>query len=249
MSKLSIKLKIILCVASVLILLAFILPPVSQPNSFHHFADGRPWLGIANAGNVLSNLSFLFVGIYGMFFCFQAQRQANVKIAYLAVFIGLILTSLGSAYYHWQPDSNRLVWDRLPMTLVFMPLLVAVLSERIYFNLRIILPALLLTGIFTVVYWSYSGNLIPYFAAQYGSIFLLLLSTFLFPLKGDKWLYFACISYGAAMLCERLDLLIFQASGYIISGHTVKHILAALAFCFILNKLNYQRAALNSDRA
>ena len=47
------------------------------------------------------------------------------------LFFGLVLTAFGSSYYHLAPDKARLVWDRLPMTVEFMPLVAAVIAERI----------------------------------------------------------------------------------------------------------------------
>jgi len=37
------------------------MPAVAQPASYHAFADERPWLGIPNAADVLSNLAFVAV--------------------------------------------------------------------------------------------------------------------------------------------------------------------------------------------
>lgn len=54
---------------------------------------------------------------------------------YVLVFVGLVLTAFGSAYYHLAPDNARLVWDRLPMTIVFMPLVAALIAERV--NLKL----------------------------------------------------------------------------------------------------------------
>lgn len=49
----------------------------------------------------------------------------------MVLFLGLALTGFGSAYYHLAPDSARLIWDRLPLTLVFMAILAATVVERI----------------------------------------------------------------------------------------------------------------------
>ena len=38
---------------------ALLLPRTPQPLSYHHFADARSWLGIANFGGVASNVLFL----------------------------------------------------------------------------------------------------------------------------------------------------------------------------------------------
>src|SRR5579872_6737446 len=119
---------VLLSCLTVLIIVAVILAPrVPQPLSYHNFADHRAWLGIPNFGDVVSNLPFAFVGIWGLIFLFSSQSTGSFvdkreRWAYCLVFLGLFLTAFGSSYYHLAPDNARLVWDRLPMTIVFMAL-------------------------------------------------------------------------------------------------------------------------------
>jgi hypothetical protein len=54
----------------------------------------------------------------------------------MACFTGVALVSLGSSYYHLAPDNMALMWDRLPMSLGFMGLLVAVLTEHVSLKLE-----------------------------------------------------------------------------------------------------------------
>ena len=102
-------------------------------------------------------------------------------------FLGALLTSFGSAYYHLAPDNPRLVWDRLPMTLGFAGLVAAALAERVdqRLGLRSLWP-LLAVGAGTVIYWYATermgaGNLIPYAAYQGWSILVIVLLIALFP--------------------------------------------------------------------
>jgi hypothetical protein len=105
--------------------LAFRLPPIPQPASYHQFADQRPWLGIPNFRDVASNLAFAVVGLAGLWFLLKPGKLTNAFIdhrerrPYLVAFFGLLLTAFGSAYYHLAPSNARLIWDRLPMTIVF----------------------------------------------------------------------------------------------------------------------------------
>src|SRR6202012_282338 len=114
--------------ALAMLILAVVLPPFAQPQQYHAFADQRAWAGIPNYGNVASNVMFLVVGLAGLLAmrlpALQAMPAAT-RHAYALMFFGLVATAFGSAYYHWAPSDTRLVWDRLPMTLVFMPLLAA----------------------------------------------------------------------------------------------------------------------------
>ena len=51
-----------------MLLIAAIVPPISQPPEYHQFADKRSYFGIPNFFNVVSNLALLFVGIAGLIF-------------------------------------------------------------------------------------------------------------------------------------------------------------------------------------
>jgi hypothetical protein len=230
----------------VLAVLAFALPPVAQPQAYHGFADARGWLGVPNFGDVMSNLAFLLVGVLGLSAMREPRVQAMGKInvhAYALTFAGLALTAFGSAYYHWAPSDARLVWDRLPMTLVFMPLLAATLAERLRWRSDLPLLGLSLLGVGCVVYWSITGNLLPYFVAEGGSILLLLLAVALLPTRwsGRAQLFAVLGTYLVAFACEQGDKPVFQATGGTVSGHTIKHLVAALAFYLLLRMLRRQQ--------
>lgn len=127
----------LLIVAALIVVLAVLLAPrVPQPDSYHHFADQRPWLGVPRFGDVISNLPFAGIGLWGL--AFLAGRESHraftdlrERYPYFLVFFGLLLTALGSAYYLLAPNNARLVWDRLPMTVVFMTLVAAMIAERV----------------------------------------------------------------------------------------------------------------------
>src|ERR1700753_3465149 len=107
--------------------------------SYHSFADRSSFLGIPNFGDVVSNLPFAVVGVWGLFFLFHSRLNPKQGRfidqreiwPYSFVFAGLLLTAFGSSYYHLSPNNARLVWDRLPMTITFMSLVAAVIVERI----------------------------------------------------------------------------------------------------------------------
>jgi hypothetical protein len=233
--------------------LAFVLQPFAQPQSYHDFADSRGWLDIPNYGNVASNVMFLVVGLAGL----VAMRAPSVRAmergarhAYALMFIGLVFTAFGSSYYHWAPSDTRLVWDRLPMTVVFMPLLAATYAERLRWRSDLPLWVLTLLGVGSVVYWKLSDNLMPYLVAQGGSILLILLALFILPTPWTErrmlWPALGC--YAIAFVSEKLDMDIFQATRGVISGHTIKHLMAAAAFYFILHMLRRQQLKTDPDR-
>src|SRR5262249_31672083 len=98
--------------AAVSLTALLLVPPISQDQDYHQFADQRTLLGIPHFWNVASNLPFVAVGALGLHKFYQ-------RPATFVLFSGFLLTGFGSTYYHWNPSDETLFWDRLPMTLCF----------------------------------------------------------------------------------------------------------------------------------
>ena len=237
-----------LALAVVVATTALLVPRTPQPLSYHHFADQRSWLGIPHFGDVASNLLFLVAGLWGLaFLCRQWSPEhfveARERWPYFLVFLGLVLTAFGSAYYHLAPDSARLVWDRLPMTLVLMPLVASLIAERVSVKIGLwLLPALTTIGIGSVLQW-YSteqqgaGDLRFYLAVQLYAVLALIVAMLLPPryTRGSDLVVVAGL-YVLAKICESADRQIFSL-GHFVSGHTIKHLSAGAAGFWILRML------------
>ena len=92
----------------------------------------------------------------------QPFADPRDRWAYVALFGGVLLTAICSSYYHLAPDNARLVWDRLPMTVGFMGLLAAMITERIDPRLgRALLVPLIFAGVGSVVYWFWTEQTAP----------------------------------------------------------------------------------------
>jgi hypothetical protein len=228
---------------------AVLLPRIPQPQSYHDFADQRSLLGIPNFGDVASNLLFAVSGVWGLSFLF-GQRGTEKFIdpcerwAYVFVFLGLLLTAFGSAYYHLTPGNARLVWDRLPMTLAFMGLVSAMISERVSVPAGFyLLPVLLLIGVGSVVLWSYSevrgaGDLRFYAAVQVYAVLILPVLLLLPPRYTRSWDFVVVFCfYVMAKIFETADRGIFSLDRHTVSGHTLKHLAAGAAGFWILRML------------
>jgi hypothetical protein len=231
---------VIVTVAAVAVVSA--LPPVAQDPNYHRFADQRPFLGLPHGMNVLSNLAFVLAGVLGLAALRRADATARHTWPYYGVFAGAILIGIGSGYYHWAPDHDRLVWDRLPMTLVFMSLLAGVIGTRIDPRAgRITLVPLLILGAASVGYWDYTerqgyGDLRLYGFVQFYGIFAIVYIGRYFPSRAPQapglrpvFVYYVI----ALLLGETFDDDIY-ALGQIVSGHTLKHLLAAMAIYSIV---------------
>lgn len=225
-------------------------PPLPQETTYHCFADQRSLLGVPHCLNVVSNLPFLVVGVLGLRFLGSPQAlrpdgpfgQPAERWPFVLFFLGVGLTAFGSAYYHLGPSNGRLVWDRLPMAVAFMALFAAVLGERV--NTRVglaLLPVLILFGVASVLYWHWTeergeGDLRPYYLVQFGTMLALPVLLLLFPPRytGTARLFVALGWYVLAKLLEHLlDGPIFALGGWV-SGHTLKHLAAALATYWVL---------------
>ena len=130
--------------AGVLLVMVFT-GPIEQPQDYHIFSDRRGLGGIPNTWNVLSNLGYLFVGFLGVFLCL-GRRPPGARRAWITFFTAVVFVAAGSSFYHWNPNDASLAWDRLPMAVSFMALLVAVAAENLRLSLERVLTPLVMAA-------------------------------------------------------------------------------------------------------
>ena len=172
---------------------------------------------------------------------------------YLVLFMSVALIGFGSAYYHLAPDTDRLVWDRLPMAVAIMAWLAATLAERVSVRAGSqLLPLLIALGAGSVLYWHWSeqqgtGNLNFYIVVQFYSLLVIVLLAKFFPSRYTRGadIYAIVGWYALAKVAELADHELY-AVGNFISGHTAKHLLAAVAAYRILRMLR-QRKPISQD--
>ncbi|MGD9007855.1 MAG: ceramidase domain-containing protein [Desulfobacteraceae bacterium] len=213
--------------------------PVSQDPGYHRFADQRTLFGVPNFWNVMTNLPMVVVGLLGAGRIVRgraARYLPELAFVYMAFFCGLFLTGLGSAYYHIEPDNASLLFDRLPMTVLFVSFFCIVWGEHISSAaVQWILWPLLPAGLATVIYWYWTetlgrGDLRPYALVQFLPMLLIPLILLLYQSKLTRvvWLWGVLAAYGVSKLAEVLDQPIYDLFG-VFSGHSIKHLIAALA--------------------
>lgn len=236
---------LILGAAVLAIIAAFLFPPIPQDTSYHEFADRERWCGVPNFRNVVTNLSFLLVGLAALKTLGRGVPTGTlpqIRTSYFVFFVGIALIGPGSAYYHLNPNNATLVWDRLPMTVSFMAFVSIIVGEYIsgQAGQKLLWPLILL-GIASIVYWHTTeqaghGDLRPYGLVQFLPMLLIPLILLLYPpsFTGTGYVWALLGFYGVAKLAELFDEPIFQAL-YPLSGHALKHVLAAsAAYCFLL---------------
>lgn len=222
-----------------------LLPAVAQWASYHDFADQRSLAGVPHAANVLSNLPFLLVGALGLAWLRGAAAR-GVAAAYGLLFVGVLLTAFGSAWYHLDPRDATLVWDRVPIALAFAGLVAGTLADRAPRRRLPYTVAFATVAAGTVVAWVVAANLMPYLVMQASFVAAALVATARLPSQYShgRWLYGAAALYGLAVACEHLDRAIAAATHGAISGHTLKHLLAALALYVVAAMLRRRRPLL-----
>lgn len=217
----------------------FWLPPVGQDHAYHNFADQRALTGIGNFADVSSNAALLLGGILGVLASLRLHtfRSGLEGLLALTFFVAIVLTAIGSTWYHIEPDNLRLFWDRLPLSLAFTALPAWLIAERIA-PTRSAVPMLglwLLAGPLSVVYWHLGelagqGDLRPYFLLH---VFMMLLPPALMLLR-SAYTHGFCFMlaysfYLLAMAGDRLDHQVYELTGQVVSGHTLKHLLTGAA--------------------
>lgn len=229
---------LVLLAAAALLLAA--LPPIQQPADYYSFADDRTLLGVPRGLDTLSNLPFAIVGLLGLATALRAPRGFRVLTATL--FAGVLATAFGSTWFHLAPSPDRLLWDRLPITVAFMATLALVLTDRVHPRTgRVALVPLITAGVLATLAWYFgptgagSGDLRRYILVQAYPLLAIPLCLILFaPARLDGHALLAALGlYALAKLTEFLDARIFEL-GHVVSGHTLKHLLAGGATWCIL---------------
>lgn len=232
--------------------LAWMLPPLAQPPGYHDFADQRACWGLPRCLDTASNALFVLTGALGLRFMQRGQgawRDRREAWPYGLFFFAMILVGLGSGYYHLAPDNARLLGDRLAMMLAFMAWFGAVVCERVgpRAGLRL-LPLVIAAGLGSAAWWGWSeargaGDLRPYLLMQLYPVLLTPLLLRLYPPRysGDRSILAVVGLYLLALLFDLGDRPVFALTGGRVSGHTIKHAVAALAVAGVLLHLRRRR--------
>jgi len=247
------KIKLLIGLTLAVISAVFFIEPIPQDLAYHQFSDVNTLWGIPNGWNVLSNLPFMIVGLWGLIMLARLNSDAItgvVKNISLLFFIGLFLTGIGSGYYHLAPSNGTLVWDRLPMTIAFMAFFSFVLSMHLSRRIgHLSLWPLILVGITSVFYWAFTesidaGDLRFYAAVQFLPMLLIPAIILMLPSDYYQSRYVWCVVgiYLMAKVSEYFDYQLYELIG--VSGHSLKHVIAAcsgIAFFYAIKSITINR--------
>jgi hypothetical protein len=222
---------------------------IPQPAEYHAFADQRPLLGVPNGGDVLSNVGFAIVGLWGARRLWRSRDGLLAgRSGYAVFFAALVLTAAGSAFYHLSPDNSRLVWDRLPIALACAGLLAAVRTEsQRATDDPLFTAGLVIAAVASVAWWHATetlgrGDLRPYLLLQAAPLVLVPVWQAVHGAPIRRRLAFgaAIVLYVAGKLAELGDAALFSALT-VASGHTLKHLFATAAAAVVTSQVGATR--------
>lgn len=205
-------------------------PLVAQQANYHGFADQQVRWGLPHAADVLSNLAFAVMALTGARRLAFAHLDTTQRSLGALTCTGLLLTAACSSWYHLWPDDAGLVVDRLGMSFAFAGL-IGLAACRTSRRAGVAMAALVLLGApVSVAVFAASGDLLPWAVLQGGGMVLLLAMAAVrhhdaLPVRWGL----VIAAYALAKLLELGDHAIWEATGQWVSGHSLKHVVAALA--------------------
>lgn len=227
------------------LLFACLGPAVAQYDHYHAFADQRAWWGVPHAMDVLSNLPFAVGGVWGLVQLWRYRLVRSVQRDLSALFfLGLVVTAFCSSAYHWQPGDGGLAIDRLGMVVAFAGLLGLAVADRVSDRAGLAtMAAVLVCGLYAVGVWVFSSNLLPWAVLQGGGMLLMVLLAMGRPVAGAWGLPLGAVValYALAKLLELGDHSVFAWTAGWVSGHSLKHVVAAMAAWPVLGCVARQR--------
>jgi hypothetical protein len=244
---------LLLTIAAGLLAFAFFGPTVTQPAHQHAFADARTWANIPYAMDVLSNAAFALWGAVGLLACYGLRRRMpmlmytrkhmhthmythlhlRLQLVLAALFfIGLLLTAVASAFYHLQPINSGLCVDRLGMVVAFAGLLGLAICDHVSARAGLFAAvAVLLLGPASIWFWLESGNVLPWLVVQFGGMVVVVIVACIKPIGGALQVRWAMVVlvYAVAKVLELADHKLYAITNQVVSGHSLKHLVASLA--------------------
>ena len=248
---------VFMAIAVVAALGALLAPPFSQPVSYNDFGDKRPLFGVPNAADVLSNVPFFLIALWGLWEAIRPRpdpydtplQYGFERWPFVLAFVAFAATAFGSAYYHLAPDNFRLFWDRLPLTIVVVSIVAIVRDDRLGAGrgARYLLPYVLI-GLLSIWHWRQTNaagrdDMTPYLIVQIACALLIVVLIAFGPPRytHGRQLWYVVAWYAAAKALELRDKEVFDALGGLISGHTLKHLASAGAMAHLAYWLRVRR--------
>lgn len=212
---------------------AIVVGPVTRTPGFHAYADRRGWLGLPNAGDVLSNLAFVVVAALAARRLRAPTVAAPRRLAIAAV-VAVALVGVGSGVYHVAPADAALAFDWAPIVIALVMLTACVVGDRggVALGRGVALVGVPLAVGVVAIWWAGGGTRggdMRWYVAMQGTAVLLPLGVALIaPGRIARLpLVAALAAFVVARSFTARDAWWLAQVG--VSGHALKHVAAAFA--------------------
>ncbi len=203
------------------------------------YADEFSFLSIPNGKNVLSGILFMFVGVYGLTRRPRFDLGRDVLVSMALACISLMAMGGAISWYHFAPTLLTRLIAHLVMSLAIMNTAFALVSAQLplkgHWWLLISCQAVAVATPMYEYWYSDKRYLLM------SEVFLVLLVLFsLIRVRSvhySRYLSRSLIALCLSPLCDYWDQSISKASSYLISGHTLQHLLWSLSALLLLRFL------------
>lgn len=205
----------------------------------YNYADQFNFLHLPNGKNVLSCLSFLIIGAYGLSSRPRFDLGRDVLVSMALCCAGLVAMSGLLAWYHYEPNLASQFAAHLTMALVVMNASFAVVSAQLPLKGRWwLFVACQLMAIGSTSYEYVYNDRKYLFMSEVFLVLLLLFSLVrVWRLPLAKQLLLSLSALVSSFVLGLFDHEISKLSSYMISGHTLQHLTWALGGLFLLRFL------------
>ncbi|XP_078428935.1 uncharacterized protein LOC144701104 isoform X2 [Wolffia australiana] len=210
------------------------MPKVPHSRTHHQFADMRNLLGVPNTLNVISSFPLLIVGVVGFVLCLHRSCFGiSVKgeiWGWAFFFAGVVGLAFGTPYYHLKPDDSRCICETFPVLICTVSLFSILIVERVDGRLGLAcLFSLILLVLGSIAYERKYDDLRLRMTLTFVPSLSIPVLAFMFPAKysHSRYWFLAAGCHLLARLAASADMKIYSSTGYIISGHSLAHIIFA----------------------
>jgi len=219
--------------------------PIGVDARHHRYADGRAWLGVPNASNVLASLLLSIAGAWGWLATRASRWPTEMRQAWMSFHVCAAAAGLLTGVYHLAPTDLSYLLAHVVASGAFTLLAAGVLAERVHARfgsaraltavVLVVLAAASLVGVNAAR--NHGVDLRP--LALLEALPLLLIPSGVLSLPGiqtrhSDWMLLL-LAYAAAKLFDLADAKVFSLTGWV-GGHALMHLTLAvmtarLAYC------------------
>lgn len=203
------------------------------------YSDQFHFLYLPNGKNVLSSITMILVGIYGLTRRPRFDLGRDVLVSTALCCVGLVAMGVSMAWHHYEPTVNTRFAAHITMALVVMNASFAIISAQLPLKGHwLLFAACQLIALGSATYEYFFSDKKYLLMSQAFLILLILFSLIrVWKLPVSQQLLLSLAVFLCSFILGILDHEISKLTVYLISGHTLQHCFWALGGLFLLRFL------------